>query len=229
MEKRKSKNVNAARLAAEYGVSQERANQALEEDAPRPSVTAQKKPEDSAETRPEPAAEEPASPGPKNLLNARELAAAYSMDRDQFEQLLVAVGTQGVDRGDEKRYDAADVAARLAQRDAKAAGAVVVGFDAIQSDELAQALLGEVLNSLFEKWGRDCSEAVRAAIAAAKRNAAGRMSTFAARKARCAVDAAPTPEKRTAAEWALLVELERFRAAMIQALREHRRQNRNDR
>lgn len=223
--KQNNADVDVANLAREYGVPPERMQEAIGDDASRRKEQSDGK----CEARPEPAAEAAAtSTGPeeRTLENSRNLAAAYSMDREQFEQLLVAVGAEGVDQAGEKRYDAADVAARLAQRDAKAAGATVVGFDAIQSDELAQALLAEILDDLFKKWGAGCSEPIVATIAAAKRNAAGRMSTFALKKARCAIDAAPTPQARTAAEWALLAELEQFRAAMMQMLRKHRQQKR---
>lgn len=144
----RSKNAKAATLAAEYGVSQQRANQALEEDAPRRTAPPGEKSENPAEARPESAAEDG---GPR--MTSTQLASLHCLSRDQMESELVRLGLRGPADDGSTVYPAAEVSRRFADEDNTrfaAAAELLAGFTS--NAALGEKILQEICDEEVEQW-----------------------------------------------------------------------------
>jgi hypothetical protein len=150
MRKHKTKNADAAALAEGYGVSLERAKQALAADAPRPSVPAQEKPADPAEAQPTPTVDA-ADRGPQKTSS--ELAMVFFLGRERMESELIRLGLRGPADDGQTRYPLAEVSRRLAAEDATRFGGIVELVTNFTSNpQLAAKIVEEAIDEEMARW-----------------------------------------------------------------------------
>ena len=197
-------NAKAAKLAENWGISVARAEEALAEDAPRPSVPAGEKPADQAEAQPTPTVDA-ADPGPR--ATSSQLAALHCLSRDQMEAVLVRLGLRGPADDGATLYSVAGVARRLAEEDnarIAAAAELLVNFTA--DSGLAAKIVEEVVGEEVDRWISESS--LYAEIADLKKMLLIRFKkTHRFQMARRAADA-----------WGELAALQEFRAALVAAI-----------
>ncbi len=143
----RSKNAEAAALAASYGVGLEQAAKALEEDAPRPAV---EKTPDPAEVLPK-STVAPADSGPRKTSS--ELATLFFLSRDQMENELVRLELRGPADDGQTRYPLAEISHRFAGEDASRFGGIVELLANFTTDTgLAAQIVEEIIGEELERW-----------------------------------------------------------------------------